>query len=458
MSLRLLWLGAGLAMAIALGGCANFAPGYTRPEAAVPVAGQAAAQDAAQDAATLPWREFVIDTRLRRTIELGLANNRDLRVAALNVQRVRAQYRVQDAASLPQVNASAGVSRSRLGNSASVNLGLSAFELDLFGRVKNLSESALQATFASAETRRSVQISLVAELSNAWLSLAADQSLQRLAEQTLESRQRSQDLNTRRHALGAITGLALSQTQAALESARLDVANAAAQVEQDRHALDLLAGAAVPTEWLPDTSLVAPTVLVDLPSGVPSSVLQRRPDVLAAEHQLKAAHADIGAARAAMFPRIALTAAAGSSSSDALSGLLKSGSEAWNFGPSISLPLFDGGASRATLDASRISREIALAQYARAVQVAFREVADALSVRASLSRRLTAQAALNIATERQLQLAQALFRAGGSTQLEVLDAQRAFYAAQQGQIALRLAEQTNRITLYKVLGGGSSDE
>jgi len=445
--------GAATALTVALGGCVNFAPGYNRPEPAVSVAGE----PAAQDAAAVPWRDFVRDAGLRRTIELGLANNRDLRVAALNVQRVRAQFRVHDALTLPQINASAGFNRSQLGNSASVNLGLSAFELDLFGRVKNLSESALQATFASAETRRSVQISLVAELSNAWLSLAADQALQRLAEQTLESRQRSQDLNTRRHALGAITGLALSQTQSALESARLDVANAAAQVEQDRHALTLLAGAAVPADLLPSERFFAPTVLVDLPGGVPSSVLQRRPDVLAAEHQLRAAHADIGAARAAMFPRIALTAAAGSSS-DALSGLFKSGGRAWNFGPSISLPLFDGGASQATLDASRIGREIALAQYDRTVQVAFREVADALSVRASLAQRLTAQAALNVATERQLQWAEALFRAGGSSQLDVLDAQRAFYAAQQGQIALRLAEQTNRITLYKVLGGGSLQE
>ena len=457
MNLRLLILGA----AMALSGCANFAPRYTRPEAAVPVAGQPAAQDAAQDAATVPWRDFVNDARLRQTIAVGLANNRDLRVAALNVQRARAQYRVQDAVSLPQLNASAGLSRSgagnNIGNSATINLGLSAFELDLFGRVKNLSESALQATFASAETRRSVQINLVAELAKAWLNLAADQALQRLAQQTLDSRQRSQDLNTRRHELGGITGLALSQTQSALASARLDVANAAAQVEQDRHALELLAGAAVPAELLPGDSLAAPTALVDLPEGVSSSVLQRRPDVLAAEHQLQAAHADIGAARAAMFPRIALTAAAGSSS-DALSGLFKAGSRAWNFGPSISLPLFDGGASQATLDASRIGREIAWAQYDRAVQVAFREVADALSVRASLAQRLAAQASLNVATERQLRLAEALFRAGGSTQLDVLDAQRSFYAAQQGQIALRLAEQTNRITLYKVLGGGSLEQ
>ena len=453
MSLRLLILGVAMAVFMATGGCANFAPSYTRPEAAVPFVGQ----PAAQDAAALPWRDFISDTRLRQTIELGLANNRDLRVAALNVQRARAQYRVQDAAALPQLNASAGFSRSQLGNSATVNLGLSAFELDLFGRVKNLTESALQATFASAETRRSVQISLIAELSNAWLSLAADQALQRLAQQTLDSRERSQDLNTRRHELGAITGLALSQTQSALESARLDVANAANQVEQDRHALELLAGAAVPAGFLPDAGVATPTALVDLPGGVPSSVLQRRPDVLAAEHQLQAAHADIGAARAAMFPRISLTAAAGSSS-DALSGLFKSGSKAWNFGPSISLPIFDGGANQANLDASRISREIALAQYDRAVQVAFREVADALSVRASLAQRLAAQASLNVATERQLRLAEALFRAGGSTQLEVLDAQRSFYAAQQGQIALRLAEQTNRITLYKVLGGGSLEE
>ena len=448
---------AGLALAVSLallGGCANFAPSYTRPLPAVPAPGLPAAQQAAE----LGWREFFSDARLRELIALTLANNRDLRVAALNVQRARVQYRVQDASTLPNLNAGASLSRSQDGNSASVQLGLAAFELDFFGRIKNLSEAALQQTFASDESRRSVQISLVAEAANAWLTLAADLERQRLAEQTLATRRQSFDLNSRRHQLGAISGLVLVQSQTAVDQARVDVASSGAQVEQDRHALELLVGAAVPAELLPgSTDMATVSALVELPAGVPSSVLQGRPDVLAAEHQLRAAHADIGAARAAMFPRIALTGSAGTGSRE-LSGLFKSGSTSWSFGPSISLPIFDGGASRAQLEASKIAREIALAQYDKTVQSAFREVADALSLRASLAERLAAQSSLNEASARQLRLAEAQFRVGSTSQLEVLDAQRSLYAAQQGLINLRLAEQANRITLYRVLGGGWKEQ
>jgi len=435
-------------------GCANLAPSYTRPDSAVPVVGTAAAQDAA----ALSWRDFFSDARLTRTVELALANNRDLRVAALNVERARAQYRIQDAASLPTLNAGAAASRSNNGSNLSANLGLAGFELDLFGRVRNLGESALQSYLATEASRRSVQISLVAEVANAWLTLSADLQRQALARQTLETRQRSQELNERRHALGAITGLALAQSQSAVDSARVDLANAVTLVEQDRNALNLLLGTALPPELQPAASGQGTvSVLLELPSGVPSSVLQRRPDVLAAEHQLQASHADIGVARAARFPRISLTASAGTASSE-LSQLFKSGIGAWSFGPSLSLPLFDGGASRAAVQSAEVGRDIALAQYDKVLQTAFREVADGLAQRATLAERLAAQRSLNASAEKQLRLAEAQFRAGSTSMLEVLDAQRTLYSAQQALIALRLSEQSNRITLYKVLGGGWTQE
>ncbi len=439
--------------ALLLSGCVNLAPEYRQPAAAIPADGAAAVP--ALDPAQVGRSEFFVDTRLRRTVELALANNRDLRVSALNVQRARAQYRIQDAARLPGVDASAGASRSNNGTSLSAGLALSAFELDLFGRVRNLSEAALQSYFATEEGRRSAEISLVAEVANAWLTLAADLERQRLAAQTQETRRASLALDERRHALGAITGLALAQSQSLVDSSRLDVARYAAQVEQDRHALELLLGAALPADLAPasEQNLADASRLVELPAGVPAELLQRRPDVLQAEHQLRGSVVQIGVARAAFFPRISLTASAGTASSE-LSGLFKSGSGSWSFGPSLSLPIFDGGANAAALESARLDRDIAVAQYDKAVQTAFREVADALSVRASLAERLAAQQALVANAERQLSLAQALHRAGSTGMLEVLDAQRSLYAAQQSLIDLRLTEQSNRLDLYKVLGGG----
>jgi outer membrane protein, multidrug efflux system len=436
---------------MALTGCANLAPGYTRPEAAVPHA----EPSASSDASALDWRAFFSNERLRGTVALALANNRDLRVAALKVDKARAAFQVTDAGRLPTVTASADATKTQSSSSKNLQLALSSFEIDLFGRVKNLSESAQQSLFATVETRRSTQISLVAEVANAWLTLAADLERQRLAQQTLESRQRTLELTHRQYVLGAITGLALAQAQTAMESARVDAAAYPATVAQDRNALELLLGTALPQDLQPTADDAQGTVsaLVELPAGVPSSVLLQRPDVLAAEHSLIASHADIGAARAALFPTISLTASAGRSSS-ALSDLFKGGSGVWSYGPSISLPIFDGGATRASLRSAEVSRDIALATYDKTVQTAFGEVADALAVRATLSERLAAQQALNVSTTRQLQLAQAKYSAGSTTMLDVLDAQRSLYSAQQSMISLLLAEQSNRITLYKVLGGG----
>ncbi|MDY0744392.1 efflux transporter outer membrane subunit [Paucibacter sp. R3-3] len=451
MKLRALaFLVGGLAL---LGGCANLAPPYQRPAPALPAPG---APVPAADPSALGREAFFTDERLRATVELALANNRDLRVAALNVQRARAQARLTDAAQLPNVSANAGASRANsIGTSYSAGLSLAAFELDLFGRLRNESEAALQTWLASEAGRTSTEISLVAETANAWLSLAADLANQGLAQQTFESRGRSLELDQRRHALGAISGLALAQSQSLVDSARLDIATAATQVEQDRNALELLLGTALPPALAPDSAqnLAEASRLVELPAGVPSELLQRRPDVLQAERQLQASVANIGVARAAFFPRISLTAMAGTASSE-LSGLFKAGSRTWSYGPSLSLPIFDGGANAANLESAKLDREIALAQYDKAVQTAFREVADALAVRARLAERLAAQQALVATAERQLALADAQHRAGSTGMLEVLDAERSLYAAQQSLIALRLTEQANRLELYKVLGGG----
>ncbi|MGK9063717.1 efflux transporter outer membrane subunit [Stutzerimonas chloritidismutans] len=454
-----------LFLAIALTGCVNLAPDYQRPEAPIPdqwhrevVAPTAPAE------ALVSLDQFILEPRLRQVVQLALANNRDLRVAALNVETARAQYRIQRADQFPAVDGDASGSHSRTPNAGttaiehqySVGPSLS-FELDLFGRLQNLSDAALEAYLALDETRRSTQISLVAEVATAWLTLAADRQLLTLAEDTWQSQQASYDLLQRSHALGNTSGLALAQAQTTVESARVDVAAYQSQVQQDLNALTLLVGAPLDEALLPQGLEARATELVDLPAGLPSTVLQQRPDVLAAEHSLKAANADIGAARAAFFPSISLTGTAGTTSSE-LAGLFKAGSGAWSFAPSITVPIFNAGANRASLEAARSEREAQLATYEKTLQTAFSEVADALAVRGTLQERLAAQQALTDATERSYQLADALYRNGASSYLDALDAQRTLYAARQTLIALRLTEQSNRIDLFKALGGGSSED
>nr|WP_328803656.1 efflux transporter outer membrane subunit [Pseudomonas ullengensis] len=452
--------------ALLLAGCVNLAPTYEQPQAPVP--SQWTASGLGETRADIGWKGFFLDARLRQVIEQALGNNRDLRVAALNVDKARAQYRIQRATLLPSV--SAGVSGSHSRTPASVSgadsastshqysaeLGFSSYELDLFGRVRNLSDAALESYLALEQTQRSTQISLVAEVANAWLTLAADRALLQLAEETLASQQASYSLQQRSHALGNTSGLALAQAQSTVESARGDVASYQSQIQQDRNALNLLVGDTVADALLPAGLGSDSAQLLEIPAALPSSVLQQRPDVLAAEHELKAANADIGAARAAFFPSISLTAAAGSSST-ALNNLFSGGSGAWSFAPSISLPLFDGGTNRANLDVAKSDQAIQLATYEQTLQSAFREVADALAVRSTLEQRLDAQLALTDATDKSYQLSDALYRNGASSYLEALDAQRSLYAARQDLISLQLTEQSNRITLYKVLGGGFAE-
>ncbi|WP_428001439.1 AdeC/AdeK/OprM family multidrug efflux complex outer membrane factor [Acidovorax sp.] len=459
-----------VAAALLLSGCANLAPHYERPAAVVPAVYPAASADGPADVpamASLAWGDFFADAKLRRLIELALANNRDLRVAILNIEQARAQYRVQDAQMLPSINAAGSGTAARTppglsGTGAAVtshqysaNLGVSAYELDLFGRVRNLSDQALQQFLATGQARHATQISLVGEVTTAYLTWAADLERLALARETLRSQGESYRLTQTRFELGAASALTLRQLQTSVESARVDVARYTGQVAQDRNALALLLGAQVPQALEPDALGDTLNALPELPAGVPSDLLLRRPDLLQSEHQLKAATANIGAARAAFYPRISLTATAGSGSAD-LSGLFKAGSGSWSFIPQISLPIFDGGANQANLDSAVAARDIAVAQYEKAIQTAFREVADALAQRSAVGDQLHAQTALVQASGEVLQMSQARFDRGVDSYLDVLDAQRTWYSARQTLIGTRLARLSNGVTLYKALGGGWS--
>ncbi|MCY1205980.1 Outer membrane protein OprM [compost metagenome] len=460
-----------LTLAALMAGC-SLMPAYQQP--AAPVPGKFAGDTTGADTASMPvsdlgWRDVFTDPSLQRVIEMSLANNRDLRVAVLNIEKARAQYRVQDAALFPTVNASAGGSGSRTPASLSstgkaltahqysASLGFSSYEIDLFGRVRSLSAQALQQFLSTTEARRSTQISLVAEVATSYLTLAADQDRLKLARDTLQSQSDSYRLNQRSFELGVASALTLSQAQTSVDSARVDVERYTSQVAQDRNALTLLVGTEVPEELLPqalaDGATAAANPLSNIPAGLPSELLQRRPDILQAERDLKAANAYIGAARAAFYPSIRLTALAGASSSQ-LSDLFKGGSGSWSFAPQITLPIFDGGANRANLEIATVSRDISVAQYEKAIQTAFREVSDALAQRSTLGRQLEAQQSLVNATTESYLLSEARFRRGVDSYLNVLDSQRSLYSAQQNLIGTRLSRLTNLVTFYKTLGGG----
>jgi len=451
----------------ALTGCVSMAPRYRVPEAPVPMAWSGAAPTGAiagTAAADLAWQAFFVDARLRQVLDLALRNNRDLRIAALNTERAGAAYRIQRADLLPKVSVVGQGTKQRLPASVSgvgqpvvaeqeaVSVGLSAWELDLFGRVRSLKNQALEQYLATEQARNATQMSLLAEVANAYVALAADRESLKLAQETLVSQETSAKLIRRRVEVGVSPELDALRAQVSVETARGDVARYTRAVALDGNALRLLVGSEVPGEWLPE-ALGSAVAVQDLGPGLPSETLGRRPDILAAEHQLKAANANIGAARAAFFPRITLTSSLGTMGSE-LSGLFKTGSDTWAFSPQVVLPIFDTGARRANLKAAQAGRDLALAQYEKAIQVAFREVADALVQRGTLEDQLAAQAALVQALEGAHRLAQARYTAGVDGYLSVLDAQRSLYAAHQGLIALRQARTGNLVGLYKVLGGG----
>lgn len=459
-----------ITLLLCLAGC-SLTPSYTRPTPPVPQKwpagssyGDTTAGQAASPRVHIEWRTFYADQKLRRVIDLALANNRDLRIAALNIDRAKALYRIQRAELLPSVGASGGLTEQRVSadmaesgeayNSRkySVNLGVASWELDFFGRLRSLKDYALEHYLATEQAAQSLQLSLTAEVANAYLSLAADRENLKLAQDTLASQQTSYGLIERRFSVGASSELDLRQAQTRLEAAKGDIALYTGRVTLDENALTLLVGSPLPAELLPE-QLNGEAVLGSIAFGTPSEVLLRRPDILEAEHFLRAANANIGAARAAFFPRIMLSGALGTTS-DELSRLFTAGASGWTFTPQVSMPIFDARVWSA-LQGIKAEKEIAVAQYEKAIQAAFREVSDVLAQKASVAKRIRAQQSLVDATAATYSLANARYKAGVDSYLPLLDAQRSLYSAQQGLITLRLAGLTNLVSLFKVLGGGA---
>nr|WP_314706755.1 efflux transporter outer membrane subunit [uncultured Comamonas sp.] len=458
--------------AAALSGC-NLAPKFVQPALSVPDAVSAqAGTPAVANAPALSYAQaqaWIQSSQLREVVALALTHNRDLRIAVENIEKARAQYGITRADLLPSITAQGQGTRSRasadlnssgqssISEQFTAQLGFTSYEIDFWGRVRNLSEAGLQAFLQSEENQRNVQIGLVADVSNAWLSLAGDMARLQLAKDTLASREKAYALTKRMFEIGSTSGLVLAQNLSTVETARADVAAFTSQVARDRNALQLLVGGVVAADLLPTAQTLAVSddnnlALLPVPEQLPSSVLLKRPDVQAAEHNLRAMNANIGAARAAMFPTISLTGSVGSGSRE-LDALFGSGNGTWSFMPQIRLPIFDGGRLRAGVDVANANQRIAVAQYEKTVQTAFKEVADALADRAQWGERLGAQTGMVQATQKAFDLSEARFQAGVDNYLTVLDAQRSLYAAQQTLITLRLAEQTNRTTLWKVLGG-----
>jgi len=464
------------AVATLLGAC-TLEPHYQRPPAPVPALPSSTAGDTV--AADIGWREFFPDPQLQQLIALALTDNRDLRVAALNVQSAQAQYRIQRAELFPTIDASAveqvqhipiGVltngfppavlagagplpTRGITEHTYDVGVGFTSYELDLFGRIRSLSHAALQQYFSSGETRRSVQLTLVAEIATAYLAVCTDQTLLDITRDTLKSQEDSYALTQKQFSGGTTTELALRQAETTVDTARANLAQYNRQQALDRDALQLLLGAPIPDSIDFSGGLDRGNMVAELEEGIPSDVLVRRPDVLAAEHQLMAASAEIGAARAAFLPAISLTGNFGTESTQ-LSGLFKSGSRAWSFSPQISVPIFAGGANVANLQATKLARDTAVAQYEKAIQTAFREVADALVARGTLDEQLAAQQALVTASAAAYRLADMRYRGGVDSYLSALVAQVSLYSAQQQLQTVRLLRLQNLVTLYKALGGG----
>lgn len=475
-------LAAALLLAGAVSGC-SMAPTYQRPAAPVadtfpvaPGAAGAAGSDAAattaptaQSAVETGWRTFFPDGRLQQLIATALENNRDLRIAALRIEEARGAYRIQRADRLPTLNATLSETRGRSPSFANASgqpqinerfdagLGIPAFELDFFGRVKSLSDTALASYLATEEARQAAQISLIAEVAKAYYTERALAEQQTLAESTYDARKRTFELTKQRVEGGASSRLDLRSNEQQMETARASALALARQRAQAANALALLVGQALPAATA--TGGPAPTedaqadAMSALTAGLPSDLLANRPDIRAAEQRLKAANANIGAARAAFFPRITLTTSIGSASRD-FSGLFDSGSNTWSFAPQLVLPIFDTGRNLANLDVSHARKHIAVADYEKTIQQAFREVADALAARSYLGEQVAAQRAVQDAQAERLRLLQLRFENGVASSLDVLDAQRELFTAEQALVQARLLRTTSAIDLYRALGGG----
>ncbi len=448
------------------------APDYKRPDPPVPAnwpTGEAykpaVSDPALKPASEIPWQEYIVEPRLLKVVDLALKNNRDLRIAILTIEKTRALYQVQRADLFPQIDGTAGASiqrqpadlapsgQAKINRQYNVGLGISSYELDLFGRVRSLKDQALEQYLATEEARRTVQVTLIAEVANAWLNVAADREKLQLARETLTNQQDYFRIMKRRFDSGIISALDLYEAQTALDSARVDIALYTSRLAQSQNSLNLLAGSSVPVELLPE-ALIIVTAIKEPAPGIPSELLLNRPDLLQAEHRLKGYNANIGAARAAFFPKISLTSTIGTASVK-LTDLFQPGSLAWSFVPQISVPLFDAGSNIANLDVAKAERDIALAQYEKAIQTAFREVADALAQRGTIDDQLSAQQSLTDTTAESHKLSKTRYDKGVDSYLAVIISQRSLYNTQQNLINVKLLQLINRITLYKVLGGGA---
>ncbi|RVT89103.1 efflux transporter outer membrane subunit [Sphingomonas crocodyli] len=475
-----------LLTATMLAGC-NMAPKYVRPALPVPAELPREANEAGTDAvqpADLAWRDFFVDDRLRQLIALALDNNRDLRIALANVEQARAQFRVQQADIFPTIGTTGTATYQKspaglagLGGGAGgigggigagagaaaggstrfdiyqANVGISAWEIDLFGRTRNLTKAAQEQYFASRANRDAAQTALVAQTATAWLTMAADQERLRIARDTLKAFGETLEITRGRAREGIASDLEVRQAQTSYDQARSDIASITTVVAQDRNMLNLLAGTTVGADLLPNGLDTVDTTIANLPADLSSEVLLRRPDIAAAEHQLRAANANIGAARAAFFPKISLTAAFGSLSLG-LSNLFGDGSTMWSVAPSATLPIFDFGRNAGNLRYAKATKDAMIATYEKAVQSGFREVADALARRGTIDEQLDAQRSLEDSAGAAYRIAHGRYQEGVDPFLTTLDSQRSWYSAQQSLVATRLARQSNSVELYRALGGG----
>ena len=462
-----------IGMVLVLHGCVMM-PKYTRPESPVPATlpFREAYKDGrfpqeARSVVNLRWQDVFLDKKLQKVIGISLANNRDLRLAVLNVERARAFYGVQQAELFPLVTASGTGSKQRVPaelsasgkamnvEQYSVDLGIASWEIDLFGRIRSLKEQALQEYLGTEQVRRGAWIALVSEVARVYFTLAADLEKLKLARATLELQRSVYGVIWQQYDNGLVTEPDLLRAQTQVDAARGDIARYTQLVAQDQNALNLLAGSSVPKDLLPsDLASVSP--LGDITPGLSSEVLLRRPDIMAAEHQLKAAYAFIGAARAAFFPRISLTTTIGTASSE-LSSLFSSGSNTWSFVPQMAMPIFDAR-THAAYRVSKATREISLTQYEKIIQTAFREVADALAMRGMVDQQVSAQESIVDSAQKIYEFSNQRYAQGIDGYLSVLDAQRSLYAAQQELMSLRLAKLANQVRLYAVLGGDGESQ
>ena len=447
---------------LALSAC-QISPKFSKPAAPIPEKFSVAAEPVAAPVADIGWREFFLNSSLKQTIAAALANNRDLKTAALRIDEARALYNIQRSDQKPTINATASGSDSRQLLAGTmrdttiyqVGVGMTAFELDFFGRVKNLSEAALAQFLATEEAQRAMQVSLIGEVAKAWLAERGLTEQIALAERTLKARTTSYELVKKRFDAGITNALELRQSETLVQTARTTVLSLKREHALSVNALALLVGTNSPSSGK-SANLLSQPVTADIGAGLSSELLTYRPDIRAAEQRLRSAQANIAAARAAFFPRISLTAGAGLASTE-LGNLFQSNSGTWIFSPQLVLPIFDAGRNKANLSLAEVRTDIAIASYEKTIQVAFREVADALSARATLSDEITAQEAVRSSQAARLELAQARYKNGIASYLDVLDAERELFASEQQLLQTKLLKITNTVDLYRSLGGGLNE-